>query len=143
MLILTRRRGESVKIGDEITITVLGTNGNQVRLGFAAPQHITVHREEIYHRIQADKVTNILEGRSVVNSPLRPPLERSSKCAAESDPSSGYPRLTVCKTDSESTTQISTSAHPERERNSQDHVEPRERRRLTLSPQTKKELLKW
>jgi carbon storage regulator len=47
MLILTRRPGESVKIGDDITITVLGIRGNQLRLGFTAPQHVAVHREEI------------------------------------------------------------------------------------------------
>jgi carbon storage regulator len=141
MLILTRRRGQSVKIGDEITITVLGTYGNQVRLGFAAPQHITVHREEVYQRIQADKVTNILEARSV-NSSLRP-LERSSKCVSESDRGSGYPRLTVCHTDSECATKINTSAHSEGKRHTQGGVEPNGRRRLTLSPQTKKELLKW
>lgn len=82
MLILTRRRGESVKIGDEITITVLGTNGNQVRLGFAAPQHIAVHRQEVYRRIQAAKVTSILEGRGV-DSPARP-LVRSPRRASES-----------------------------------------------------------
>lgn len=134
MLILTRRRGESVKIGDEITITVLRTDGNQVRLGFAAPQHITVHREEVYQRIQAKKVTNILEGR---------PLERSSKCSPESDPGSGQPRLPLCNTDSERARKISTSAHYEGERNTQGGVEPNGRRRLTLSPQTKKELLKW
>ncbi len=142
MLILTRRRGESVMIGDEITITVLGIKGNQVRLGFAAPQHITVHREEVHQRIQAEKVTNILERRSV-NSPLRP-LERSSKCAPESDTSSGYPRLDLCNTDSASATQISTAAHSEREPNTQGCVEPfGRRRRVTLSPQTRKELSKW
>jgi carbon storage regulator len=48
MLILTRRRGESVKIDDEVTVTVLGIKGSHVRLGFAAPKHVTVHREEIY-----------------------------------------------------------------------------------------------
>ncbi|MBV8878133.1 MAG: carbon storage regulator CsrA [Gammaproteobacteria bacterium] len=52
MLILTRRPGESVKIGDEVTVTVLGISGNQLRLGFSAPRHIAVHREEIYERIQ-------------------------------------------------------------------------------------------
>ena len=51
MLILTRRLGESVKIGDQVTVTVLGVNGSHVRLGFGAPKHIPVHREEIYDRM--------------------------------------------------------------------------------------------
>ncbi|MCY4426268.1 MAG: carbon storage regulator CsrA [Halieaceae bacterium] len=55
MLILTRRVGESVMVGDEITITVLGAKGNQVRLGVDAPKHVGVHREEIYRRIQSQK----------------------------------------------------------------------------------------
>jgi carbon storage regulator len=59
MLILSRRPGESVNIGDELTVTVLGVKGNQVRLGFAAPANVAVHRQEIYERIQADKLTNI------------------------------------------------------------------------------------
>ena len=53
MLILTRPLGESVKIGDEVTVTVLGVKGPQVRLGFAAPTHVAVHREEVYERIHA------------------------------------------------------------------------------------------
>jgi len=54
MLILTRRLGESVKIGDEVTVTVLGVKGLQVRLGFAAPKDVAVHREEIYERMHAE-----------------------------------------------------------------------------------------
>jgi carbon storage regulator len=55
MLVLTRRIGESLVIGDNVTMTVLGIKGQQVRIGIDAPQDVPVHREEIYTRIQADK----------------------------------------------------------------------------------------
>ncbi len=54
MLILTRRVGESLRIGDEVNVTVLGISGNQVRIGVSAPKDVAVHREEIYQRIQQE-----------------------------------------------------------------------------------------
>jgi carbon storage regulator len=55
MLILTRRVGETLMIGEEVTVTVMGVNGNQVRLGINAPKDVAVHREEIYDRIKQEK----------------------------------------------------------------------------------------
>jgi carbon storage regulator len=54
MLILTRRVGETLMIGDNVTVTVLGVKGNQVRVGVNAPKHVSVHREEIYERIKSE-----------------------------------------------------------------------------------------
>ncbi|KZY33423.1 MULTISPECIES: carbon storage regulator CsrA [unclassified Oleiphilus] len=55
MLILTRRVGETLMVGDDVTVTVLGVKGNQVRIGVNAPRDVSVHREEIYQRIQKEK----------------------------------------------------------------------------------------
>jgi carbon storage regulator len=55
MLILTRRVGETLMIGNDVSVTVLGVKGNQVRIGVDAPKEIAVHREEIFHRIQSEE----------------------------------------------------------------------------------------
>lgn len=70
MLILTRRVSEALIIGDDITITVLGIKGHQVRLGISAPKEVSIHREEIYQRIQQEKQKqhqNIVDEKALVN----------------------------------------------------------------------------
>ena len=58
MLVLTRRVGETMMIGNEVTVTVLGIKGNQVRIGVNAPKEVAVHREEIYQKIQQEEGVN-------------------------------------------------------------------------------------
>ncbi|MSR15019.1 MAG: carbon storage regulator [Gammaproteobacteria bacterium] len=62
MLILTRRVGESLTIGDNVNVTVLGIKGNQVRIGVNAPKDVAVHREEIYQRIQQERSDKVVNG---------------------------------------------------------------------------------
>ena len=59
MLILTRRVNESLRVGDDVTVTVVAVKGNQVRIGINAPKDVEVHREEIYDRVQAEKTQQL------------------------------------------------------------------------------------
>jgi carbon storage regulator len=71
MLILTRRVGETVMIGNEVTVTVLGVKGNQVRIGVNAPKDVAVHREEIYERIKREEEGDSHPARSTIKVPDR------------------------------------------------------------------------
>lgn len=85
MLILTRRIGETLMIGGEITVTVLGVKGNQVRIGVNAPKDVAVHREEIYERIkrEEDAASRIAE---TAKSVAPPQYVRGAKVAASAQP---------------------------------------------------------
>lgn len=72
MLILTRRVGETVMIGDDVTITVLGVKGNQVRVGINAPKNVAVHREEIYERIKREQQPDRDETPDTPGAPQKP-----------------------------------------------------------------------
>lgn len=80
MLILTRRVGETLMIGDEVTVTVLGVKGNQVRIGINAPKDISVHREEIYERIKNEQA-----GGTAPSEPTSPEADPGSAGLMGSD----------------------------------------------------------
>lgn len=78
MLILTRRVGETLMVGDEVSVTVLGVKGNQVRIGVNAPKEVSVHREEIYQRIQREKLDKLAHLEAAIQSGQLPPYGTGS-----------------------------------------------------------------
>lgn len=79
MLILTRRVGETLMIGDEVTVTVLGVKGNQVRIGINAPKDVAVHREEIYQRIKREERGDAPADASPSSAPATTPRDDSAQ----------------------------------------------------------------
>jgi carbon storage regulator len=79
MLILTRRVGETIVIGDDVIVTVLGIKGNQVRIGINAPKDVSVHREEIYQRIQQEKNTTPAKAEEVPPVAAATPVVRKKR----------------------------------------------------------------
>ncbi len=90
MLILTRKLGESITIGDDIKITILGVRGRQVRLGIIAPQKVTIHREEIYFKIQEENkkaADSMLDDVSQIARMMKEDHQNQSEAPSNSDPS--------------------------------------------------------
>lgn len=75
MLILTRRINESVNIGDDVTVTVLGIKGNHVRIGIGAPKHVSVHREEIYERVRREREGGAGSAKTPVSDAASPSVQ--------------------------------------------------------------------
>ena len=90
MLILTRRIGESIRIGDDVCVTVLEVKGQQVRLGIAAPTSVRVHREEVFHRIERERALAQLPGHAPA-----PPRPDTSKPGASHDPAAPHTKVSV------------------------------------------------
>ncbi len=90
MLILTRRIGESIRIGDDICVTVLEVKGQQVRLGIAAPTSVRVHREEVFHRIARER-----ELAQIPATATAPAAPESPKAGASHDPGLSSPKVSV------------------------------------------------
>ena len=82
MLILSRRPGQSIRIGDDITVTVLAVKGNQFRLGFTAPPNVAIHRQEVYQRMQAERLDDTLQSRATGHGSQR----TVGSAPAENDP---------------------------------------------------------
>ena len=86
MLILTRRIGEKLIVGGNVTVTVLGVRGNQIRMGIDAPPEVKIHREEIYQKIQAERKTQAQnDGKTSVLNDRKTTVLRDRKTSASKD----------------------------------------------------------
>lgn len=87
MLVLTRRIGEMLMVGDDVNITILGVKGNQVRLGINAPEDIKVYREEVYQRIQQERLRDNLNNEIYIEEEVLLRLEEQFKKGVENETS--------------------------------------------------------